>query len=106
MKRIRVNNETWELLEGLQEPGEMPADTLRRLLKVRYRESAYPNKAGLSYKELAARWGCSVSLVKIRVRQWRESGGKVGLGPVRKIGARKVIVPWDAITKYEEGGVY
>ena len=106
MKRIRLSEDVFEMLQGFAEPGESVQDTLQRVLELRYIETAYPDKLGLSYKDLAERWDCSVSLVKLRVAKYRDSGGKVGLGPVRKLGARKVLVPWESIREYEKRGVW
>lgn len=106
MKRIRLDQETFELLAGQAEPGERPQDTLRRILEIRYIKEAYPEGMGLTYKQLAKRWGKSPAFVKQKVGQYRESGGKVGLGPVVKLSARSVVVPWQTINDYEKGGVF
>ena len=103
--RIRINAQTVDLLASMAEPGESVQATLERCLKLRGQAVAYPSEM-LTYKDLAARWRCTVSLVKVRVAQYRESGGKVGLGPVVKLGARKVLVPMSAVLAYEKGGVY
>jgi hypothetical protein len=105
--RIRLNEDSVRLLEDAAEPGERPQETLNRLLKIRYQSEAYPAKeAFLTYKEIAVRWKKSVSLVKERVRQYRLSDGKVGLGPVVKLGARSAMVPLHAVLAYEKGGVF
>lgn len=106
MLRIRLNQDLVDMLEGQAEHGEDVQDTLRRILEIRYRETAYPDKRGLTYKDLARRWDCSPQLVKHRVSQYRQSGGEVGLGPIIKLGARKCLVPWEAIEAYEKAGVY
>lgn len=106
MKRIRLEPEVWDMLAGQAEPGERPQDTLRRLLELRYIKEAYPEGMGLTYKQLAKRWGKSPAFVKQKVGQYRESGGKVGLGPVVKLSARSVVVPWRTISEYEKGGVW
>jgi hypothetical protein len=105
--RIRLNKEIIGLLEWAAEPGERPQETLERLLRVRDQAEAYPAEdAFLTYRQVAERWKCSVSLVKERVRQYRLTDGKVGLGPVSKLGARKVLVPMAAVLGYEKGGVF
>jgi hypothetical protein len=103
--RIRLNDEIVNLLSEAAEPGESVQDTLSRLLSLRDRPAAYSGEM-LTYADLAKRWRCSVGLVKVRVRQYRESGGRLGLGPVAKLGARKVLVPMSAVLGYEKGGVY
>jgi hypothetical protein len=103
--RIRLNDETVRLLEAAAEPGEAPQDTLKRVLEIRDHAVTYKGMS-LSYAELAERWQCSVSLVKHRVGQYRRSGGNVGLGPVVKLGARKVLVPLRAVVEYEKAGVF
>lgn len=111
MKRVRLTQDIVEKLEGLANPGETVQQTLDRILEIRYRETAYPGRAGLTYKELAERWGCFKSdgtpdsgMVKKRVKLYRDTAGKAGLGPVMKLGARKVLVPWHAIEAYEKHG--
>jgi hypothetical protein len=103
--RIRLNEDIVNLLSEAAEPGESVQDTLSRLLSLRDRTAAYAGEM-LTYADLAKRWRCSVGLVKVRVRQYRESGGRVGVGPVLKLGARKVLVPLAAVLGYEKGGVY
>jgi len=105
--RIRLNEETIRLLQEAAEPGERPQTTLDRLLRVRDQSAAYPvEEAFMTFRQIAVRWECSVPLVKMRVRQYRESGGKIGLGPVARIGYRKVLVPMAAVLGYEKGGVF
>lgn len=105
--RIRLNRESVQLLEAAAEPGETPQETLARILaEVRDQGEAYPASRFLTFQEVAERWGVSKSLVKQRARQYRESGGKIGLGPVVRLGYRVVLVPREAVEGYEKGGVF
>lgn len=107
MARIRLTDESLKVLREAAAPGETPGQVLERIIRdVRVNENTKEGGAGLTYQELAARWGRSVPFVKARAQMFRDSGGKRGLGPVRRLGHKSVLVPWETILGYEKSGVW
>ena len=107
MARIRLSDESLQLLQDEANPGETPGQVLERILKeVRVNENTQAPGAGLTYQELAQRWRRSVPFVKARAQLFRDTNGKQGLGPVRRLGHKSVLVPWDTILNYEKSGVW
>lgn len=107
MARIRLNDEDLKLLQREARPGETPGECLNRLLReLRVNRDTELPGAGLNYQELAQYWRKSVPWVKALAMEYRKSGGKRGLGPVRRLGHKSVLVPWETIRAYEEGGVW
>ena len=100
--RMRIPPSVIEMLEREAEPGETPQETLERLLRVRCMYTANPKALGMTYKEIAKRWGVSVSLVKYKVALFRETGGDEGLGPVIKLGSRTCIIARENVYKHEK----
>lgn len=107
MARIRLSDESLKVLREAAAPGESPGQVLERIVRqVRVNENTKEEGAGLTYQELAVRWGRSVSFVKSRAQMFRNTGGKRGLGPVRRLGYKSVLVPWETILAYEKSGVW
>lgn len=57
----------------------------------------------LSPDEVARRLGVSVSTVWAYVRQYRETKGKDGIGPARKLSHRVTRIPASAVNRFLEG---
>ncbi len=109
MARIRLSEDALEVLQSEAKPGETPGQVLERILKgvrVNVNREEEMVGAGLTYQELALRWKRAVPTIKAWAQAYRDSGGKRGLGPVRRLGYRSVIVPWETIVEYEKRGVW